>query len=85
MSAGLAGQGVLLAGAAKRVITPDPLLPVTGGMGPSSPVREKRGELTVRALVFRSGNESVAIAGIDVLGFPSVLGDRARTCQRDSG
>jgi hypothetical protein len=78
LGTGLAGQEVLLAGAGKRIITPDPLLPVTGGMGPSSPAREKRGELTARAFVFRSGNESVAIVGIDVLGFPAVLGDRAR-------
>jgi hypothetical protein len=66
------------AGAAKRIITPDPLLPISGGMGAPSPVKSKQGELTVRAMVFRSGGETVAVAGIDSLGFPSVLGDRAR-------
>jgi hypothetical protein len=65
-------------GAAKRVITPDPLLPVSGGMGRPHPTTEKRGELTARALVFRKGNVSVAFVAIDTLGFPSVLGDRVR-------
>src|SRR5438067_6599494 len=32
----------LLVGAAKRVITPNPLLPVSGGMGPTRPTREKK-------------------------------------------
>ncbi len=65
-------------GAAKRIITPDPLLPVTGGMGTPSPVTSKQGELTVRALAVRSGGETVAIVSVDLIGFPSVLGDRAR-------
>jgi hypothetical protein len=66
------------AAAAKRIITPDPLLPITGGMGPTSPAKSKQGELTARALVLRSGGETVAIVSVDLLGFPSVLGDRAR-------
>lgn len=66
------------AGAAKRLITPDPLLPISGGMGIPTPAKSKRGELTVRVMAFRSGGETVAIAGLDLLGFPSVLGDRAR-------
>jgi hypothetical protein len=37
------------AGAAVRVITPDPLLPVSGGVGVPKPATEKRGELTARA------------------------------------
>lgn len=65
-------------GAATRVITPDPLLPVSGGMGPTRPAAEKRGELTARAVVFRKGDVSVAVVGLDLLGFPSVLGDRIR-------
>jgi hypothetical protein len=68
----------LLVGAATRIITPDPLLPVSGGMGQPKPTREKRGELTARALVFRKGDVSVAVVAIDALGFPSVLGDRVR-------
>ena len=65
-------------GAASRVITPDPLLPVSGGMGAPKPAREKRGELTARAIVFRKGDVSVAVVSLDLLGFPSVLGDRVR-------
>jgi hypothetical protein len=66
------------AGAAVRVITPDPLLPVSGGMGVPKPATEKRGELTARAMVVRKGDVSVAIVSLDLLGFPSVLGDRVR-------
>src|SRR5690606_30892343 len=66
------------AGAAVRVITPDPLLPVSGGLGPPAPAREKRGELTARALVVRKGDVTVAVVALDLLGFPSVLGDRVR-------
>jgi len=65
-------------GAAMRVITPDPLLPVSGGMGKPRPTKEKRGELTARALVFRKGDVAVAVVALDLLGFPSVLGDRVR-------
>jgi hypothetical protein len=68
----------LSAGAAVRVITPDPLLPVSGGFGPTKPASEKRGELTARALVLKKGETTVAIVVLDVLGFPSVLGDRVR-------
>jgi hypothetical protein len=66
------------AGAAKRLITPDPLLPVSGGMGTPSPVKSKQGELTARAIVLRSGSEVVGIAAVDLIGFPGVLGDRVR-------
>jgi hypothetical protein len=65
-------------GAASRVITPDPLLPVSGGMGPTKPTREKRGELTARAIVVRKGEVSVAVVALDLLGFPSALGERVR-------
>ena len=66
------------AGAAVRVITPEPLLPVSGGMGPAHPVSEKRGDLTARVLVVADGDTTVGIVGIDVLGFPAVLGDKVR-------
>jgi hypothetical protein len=68
----------LQVGAAVRVITPDPLLPVSGGMGAPNPAREKRGEITARAVVFRKGDVSVAVVALDLIGFPSVLGDRVR-------
>lgn len=66
------------AGAAMRIVTPDPLLPVSGGVGPSHPVSRKEGELTVRALVLEHGPVRVAIVGADFLGFPSILANRVR-------
>ena len=63
-------------GTGMRIITPDPLLPVSGGVGIPKPATEKRGELTARAIVFRQGDESVAVVQLDLLGFPSVLVNR---------
>jgi len=73
-----AARAELQVGAAVRVITPDPLLPVSGGMGKPNPAREKRGEITARAIVFQKADVSVAVVSLDLLGFPSVLGDRVR-------
>src|SRR5262245_50595779 len=66
------------AGIAIRVVTPDPLLPVSGGVGPSHPVNKKEGDLTARAFVLENGDTRVAIVGADFLGFPSVLGNKVR-------
>lgn len=66
------------AGAAYRIITPDPLLPVSGGVGTPKPVTEKKGDLFVRALVLEKGDSRVAIVNIDNLGWPAVLGDKSR-------
>ncbi|MBI3868083.1 MAG: hypothetical protein HY299_06070 [Verrucomicrobia bacterium] len=77
----LAGQilsAEFKAGIATRIVTPDPLLPVSGGIGPSNPVKEKKGDLTVRAFVVEEGGARVAIVSTDFLGFPSVLGNRVR-------
>ncbi len=65
-------------GTASRIITPDPLLPVSGGMGVPNPASRKRGELTARAIVIRKADVAVAIVSLDLLGFPAVLGDRVR-------
>lgn len=65
-------------GAATVMITPDPLLPVSGGLGAPGPVKEKRGELTSRAVVFRKGDTSVAVVCLDLLGFPAALGNKVR-------
>lgn len=73
-----AAPSQLLVGVGKRIITPNPLLPVSGGMGPTRPAREKQGELAARAVCLRRGDTSVVIVGLDLLGFPSVLGDRVR-------
>jgi hypothetical protein len=72
------GAGRLVAGAAKRAITPNPLLPVSGGMGPTRPTREKKGDITARALYLRKGDTGIAIVGLDLLGFPGALADRVR-------
>jgi len=71
------------AGIAVRTVTPDPLLPVIGGVGPAHPVTRKEGELTVRALVLENDSTRVAIVSSDFLGFPSALGNQVRAAVRD--
>ncbi len=66
------------AGAAVRVITPDPLLPVSGGIGTPKPATIKQGDLYVRALVLEKGSTRVAIVNIDNLGWPAALGNKSR-------
>lgn len=65
-------------GVGKAIITPDPLLPISGGIGPGAKATAKQGELTARAMVFEQGETKVAIVQLDLLGFPSILCDRAR-------
>ncbi len=65
-------------GAAVRKITPDPLLPVSGGVGTPRPVKENKGDLFVRAMVVEKGDTRVAFVGIDNLGWPALLGDQSR-------
>jgi hypothetical protein len=69
---------VFKAGAAVRIITPDPLLPVSGGIGTPNPVTMKKGDLFARALVLEKGETRVAIVSIDNLGWPATLGDKSR-------
>lgn len=66
------------AGIAVRIVTPDPLLPVSGGVGASEPVTQKQGELTVRAIVFEDGTNRVAFCSVDALGFPGLLSAKIR-------
>jgi hypothetical protein len=66
------------AGAAVRVLTPNPLLPVSGGIGTPKASTEKKGDLYVRAFVMENEGTRVAIVGIDNLGWPSALGNRSR-------
>lgn len=68
----------LRVGAALRIITPNPLLPVSGGIGVPHPVKEKRGDLFARAMVFEQGSTRFAIVNVDNLGWTSVLGNRSR-------
>jgi len=71
------------AGIAVRKVTPDPLLPVSGGVGPSHEATRKQGELTVRALVFEQEGTRVGIISSDFLGFPAWLGNRVRAAVPD--
>jgi len=73
----------LRAGIAVRKVNPDPLLPVSGGVGPSHPVTRMEGDLTVRALVLQEEGTSVAIVSADFLGFPAVLGNRVRAAVKE--
>lgn len=66
------------AGAAVRTITPNPLLPVSGGIGTPKKAVEKKGDLFVRAFVLEKGATRVAIVSVDNLGWPSVLGAKSR-------
>ena len=68
----------LKAGAAVRIITPNPLLPVSGGVGTPNPTKEKQGDLFVRALVLEKGDTRIAIVSVDNLGWTSILGDKSR-------
>jgi hypothetical protein len=68
----------LKVGAAKRIITPNPLLPVSGGIGKPNPATDSRGDLFARAIVFENGKNRVAIVSVDNLGWSSVLGNKSR-------
>lgn len=70
--------GDFKAGAAMRIVTPDPLLPVSGGVGKPNPATVLNDDLTVRAAVFDKDGVRVAIVGTDFLGFSAVLGDKVR-------
>ncbi len=73
----------LKAGAAMRIITPDPLLPVSGGIGTPKKTLEKKGDLFTRVIVLENENRRVAIASVDNLGWSSALGDRSRALIKD--
>lgn len=69
----------LQAGAARERINPDPLLPASGGLGTPNPTKMLKGDLTVRSIVLRNGETTVAFVSLDLLGFPGVLADRVRS------
>ncbi|HEY5510466.1 MAG TPA: hypothetical protein VIK10_05485 [Prolixibacteraceae bacterium] len=68
----------LKAGAAMRDITPDHLIPISGGMGTPEMPTAFKGKLTVRAFVLEKGTIKIAIVGVDNIGWPAFLGDRSR-------
>jgi hypothetical protein len=63
-------------GVGKAIVTPNPLIPIIGGVGPGHPPTGKQGELTARAMVFQRGDTKVAVVQLDLLGFPSTLCNR---------
>jgi len=65
---------------AARDVTPDPLLPVSGGVGPTHPTTRRFGKLTVRALTLENDGTRVSVCSTDFLG---PLYDRIR--QRTGG
>lgn len=71
--------GEFRAAIAVHDVTPDPLLPVSGGVGPTHPVNRKIGKLTVRALTLENDGTRVTICSTDFLGFPAVLCNKVRT------
>ncbi len=66
------------AGVALRVITPENMIPISGGMGKPVMPTAKKGNLFVRAVVMEKGGTRVAIVSVDNLGWPAYLGDRSR-------
>ncbi len=79
----LAANAEFKAGVAVRDVTPDKLLPISGGTGPSVMPTKQQGDLTVRALVLEDDDTRIAIVGADFLGFPHALGDRVRAQVKD--
>jgi Predicted membrane protein len=69
---------MLKAGAAIRDITPDHLIPISGGMGTPVMPTGFQGKLTTRAMVLEKGKTRVAIVSVDNIGWPAYLGDRSR-------
>ncbi|MCA9438512.1 MAG: hypothetical protein KC978_22200, partial [Candidatus Omnitrophica bacterium] len=65
-------------GAASRVVTPEELLPLSGGTGKPLPSTERKGDLFARALVLEQGGTRVALVSLDFIGFPTPLCERIR-------
>ena len=66
------------AGVAIRKITPEKLIPISGGMGTPEMPTGIKGDLFARALVLQKGDVRFAIVSIDNLGWPAYVGDRSR-------
>ncbi len=64
-------QVSLRVGAAVRVIMPDPLVPISGGMGTPNPAR---------AVVFQKGDTTLAVVGLDLPGV-SLCAGQPGACQ----
>lgn len=66
------------AGVAAVDVTPEKLLPVSGGLGTPGPTTKKVGKLEVRAIVLANGNTKVAIVSVPFIGFPTVSCNNVR-------
>jgi len=66
-------QAEFKVGVGKSIITPNPLLPISGGVGPGNAAQGQQGDLSARAMVLVQGETKVAIVQLDLLGFPSIL------------
>ncbi len=73
----------LRAGIAVRNVNPDPLLPLSGGIGTGHMATRMQGDLTVRALVLEQEGTLVGIVSADFLGFPSTLGNQVRAAVKE--
>jgi hypothetical protein len=73
----------LRGGIAVRTVNPDPLLPLSGGIGAGRMATRMQGDLTVRALVLEQEGTLVGIVSADFLGFPSTLGNQVRAAVKE--
>lgn len=78
----VSARAELKVGIASINVTPDPLLPVSGGVpdpGERPPAAtKKQGELEARALVIENSGTKVAIVSVPYLGFSSTVGNKVR-------
>ena len=79
----LPGAAELQVGVASVNITPDPLLPVSGGLGTPVPATEKRGELEIRAMVLATDDTRIAMVTVPCIGIPTALCDQIRALVKD--
>ena len=66
----------LKAGTGLRVVTPEPLLPISGGFGSCPDATEKRGDLFARALAFEKDDTKLVFVGVDFIGWTSYLNEK---------
>ncbi len=71
-------QSILHAGVARCVVTPDPLIPISRGMGDCRAAKEAIGDLEVRVLVLQQGALRVALASMPFIGWSTPLCARVR-------
>jgi hypothetical protein len=67
-----------MASAAKRVITPSKLIPISGGMGEPVMPEGRIGDLYARAFILEENHTRIAIVSVDNLGWPAYLGNMSR-------